>query len=415
MTAGYSAQRTSKLIKLQRLAIATNLGLGLGYVGLWVITVTHGMFRLGDFNGFYTGYSMVSHGLGAQLYDMAAQARYQEQILGGHSLRGGFIPFTYPPHTAVLFAGLAWAPLSYAFWIWMLAQGVLLIWLFHLLRHLASDWQSNERWLLFTGAFAFPPLLFNFLSGHFSLWLLVCVLQLYLVLKNGREGLAGLWFALGTFKPQGVLLLGILLLAARRWRTLASAVLIGGCLAVFSIIVLGWESWIGFLRALGFSASCFGIHGIYPTAMYNFKGTLALILGNDHGVLINSISGAGLIAAIIMTFRIWRGPWRPHAPDFELRIALTLLLGVLFSPHLTQPDALMLIAPATFFYIYLRQRQLPSLTYVTFALSCQMAFLFVGGRLGIRIPTLAFIIVTIWVVFALKNERRLAALTPCSV
>jgi hypothetical protein len=253
-------------------------------------------------------------------------------------------------------------------------------------------------------------LYFNFLSAHFSLWLLVCLLQLYVTLKQGREGLAGLWLVLGTFKPQGVLFVGISLVAARRWRAVSSAVLIGGCLAVFSGLLLGWESWVGFLRAVRFSASCFGIFGIHPTAMYNFKGALTLVLGNGQGFLINWISAAALIGTTILVFRIWRGPWQPNIPSFEPRMALTLLLGMLFSPHLTQPDALILIAPATFFYLYLRKCHLPSFNYVTFVLGCPMIFLLaestIGGKLGIRIPTLALIILTIWVGLALNNERK---------
>ena len=115
--------------------------------------------------------------LGAQLYDLALQARYQQQLLGGRSFSEGLLPFTYPPHTAVLFVPLAWAPLSYAFYVWILAQCILLIWVFHIIRQLASDWQSPERWLLLTFTLAFPPLYLNFLLGHFSLWLLVCVLS----------------------------------------------------------------------------------------------------------------------------------------------------------------------------------------------------------------------------------------------
>lgn len=393
MTTKHSAQRTSALARLQRILIASNLGLGLGYVGLWVIAGTQGLFWRADFTGFYTGWAMVRDGLGAQLYDLALQARYQQQLLGGRSFSEGLLPFTYPPHTAVLFVPLTWAPLSYAFWIWTLAQGILLVWLFRLLHKLAPGLQSHERWLLLTATVAFPPLFLNFLLGHFSLWLLVCLLQFYWTLKHGREGLAGLWLVLGTFKPQAMLLAGISLLAARRWRALASAGLIGGCLALFSSMVLGWECWIGFLQSVRFSTSCFGIFGINPTKMYNLKGTLALILGNNEGVLINWISGTALIATIILTFRIWRGPWQPDAPSFELRMALTLLLGVLFSPHLNPPDALMLIAPATLFYIYLRHQQLPCFRYVAFALACPFAFLIgentIGGRLGIRIPTLA--------------------------
>ncbi len=416
----YIVQRTSRLFSLQRVTIALNLGLGLSYIVSWGIAWTQGLLWRADFTGFYTGWAMVRDGLGEQLYDLALQSRYQQQLLGGRSFSEGLLPFTYPPHTAVLFAPLAWIPLSSAYWIWAVIQGMLLVWLLCLLHKLARGWQSHERLLLLTATIAFHPLFLNFLSGHFSLWLLICLLQFYWELKRGREGFAGLWFVLGTLKPQTMLLVGISLLAARRWRALVSAVLIGGSMALLSTIVLGWESWIGFLRALRFSANSFGIFGINPALMYNFKGTLALLLGNGQGVLINWISGAGLIAAIILTFGIWHGPWQPNVPSFELRMALTVLLGMFFSLHLLPQDGLMLIAPASLLYIYFRQSQLPHLTFVTFALSCPWVLLVaeysIGGRLGIRIPTLAMIILTIWVGFALKNERKTdcIAISQCS-
>jgi hypothetical protein len=414
MITKHTAQRTSALVRLQLVAIAVNLGLGLSYICLMVIAEIQGLFWRADFTAYYTGGSMVRDGLGSRLYDLALQAAYQQQILGGRSFSEGLLPYNYPPHTALLFVPLAWVPLSHAFWIWTLAQGILLIWLLRLLQQLARGWKTHERWLLLTATVAFPPMFLNFLHGQFSLWMLICLLQIYLMLKRGREHLAGLWFVLGTFKPQATLLLaGVSLLAARRWRALASAALIGGCLVVLSSMLLGWESWVGFLQVLRFSGSSFGSFGIDPTLMYNFKGTLALIFGNSHGVMINWISGVALIAAAILTFGIWCGSWQPGVPSFELRIALTFLLGLLFSPHLYQHDALMLIAPATLFYAYLRQRQLSTRSYVMFALSCPIAFLIaewaaesaIGGRLGIRIPTLALIVLTIWVGLVLKNER----------
>jgi len=420
MTTEQGAKRTSILFKLQRAAIVLNLGMALSYPVLWVIAWTQDLIWKVDFIGFYTGWSMVRDGLRTQLYNLAVQAPYQQHLLGGRSFSDGLLPYNYPPHTAVLLLPLAWVSLSHAFWLWTLAQGLLLIRLLLLLRQLSSGWQSHERWLLLTATVAFPPLFWNFLLGHFSLWLLVCLLQIYWTLKQGREGLAGLWLALGTLKPQApFLLVGILLLAAKRWRALASAGLIGCGLVVFSSITLGWGIWVDFLRIMRMTASSFGIFGINPTSMYNFKGALALILGNNQGVLINWICGVALIATILLTFGIWRGQWQPSAPNFELRMALTLLLGVLFSPHLNPPDASMLIAPAALFYAYLHQRQLPSVTYVTFLMYCPIAFLdihnLIGRRIGTRIPILVLIILMIWVSLTFNTERRRNASPPCSL
>ena len=70
-------------------------------------------------------------------------------------------------------------------------------------------------------------MLYNFLLGAFSLFLLICLWQFYRALKNGREGQSGVWLAAGLIKPQNILLPGVLLLGARRWKAIAGAVLAG--------------------------------------------------------------------------------------------------------------------------------------------------------------------------------------------
>jgi hypothetical protein len=238
----------------------------------------------------------------------------------------------------------------------------------------------------------------------------VCLLQVYLLLKRGREGQAGLWLALGTIKPQAVLLLCVLGLAARRWKVFFSALLVGGALAVLSVAVLGWHTWQDYFQILRTHTGLFDAFGVVPTAMYNLKGTLALILGNDQSVLINRISYAVLMAACVLTFWLWHKRWQPDDPSFELQMALTILLGLMFSPHVNPQDGLMLIVPATLFYTYLRQRDLRRRTYAAFVLICPAIFLIsefsIRAGLGIRIPVLAMIVMMIWILKAFLDEQR---------
>jgi hypothetical protein len=305
---------------------------------------------------------------------------------------------------------LALVPLPMAFAFWTVCQVVLLVWLVRLLLSISREWEAQERWLMLSAVVAFPPLLFTFQLGAFSLLMLLCVLQFYWALKQGRDHRAGLWLLFGTVKPQLMLLPGLALLAARRWRALAVVLLGGAGLVLISGALLGWHSWLGFLDALRTTSAYFGIFGIVPTTMYNFKGTLTLILGNEQGALINLISLVALAATSILALWLWRGPWQPNEPAFELRMGLTILLGLLFNPHLHRQDGIVFVAPALLFYIYLRQRNLSLRAFATWALACPLIVLVseftIAGSLGIR-PLVAMMgVLAVWMGKALVDEMR---------
>jgi hypothetical protein len=345
------------------------------------------------------------------------QTDYQRQILDGRSFKDGLLPYVNPPHLTLPPTPLSLLPPSAAYLIWTLGQVALLIWLLRLLGELARSWEPHERWLLLSAVIAFPSLMSTVLTGSFSLFLTVCLMQFYLLLKCGHEGQAGLWLAIGTIKPQAMLLPYVLVLAARRWRVFFSSLLVGGGLAALSVALLGWRTWQDYFLILRTHTGLYDAFGVVPAVMYNLKGTLALILGNDQSVLINHVSYAALMAVCALTFWLWHNRWQLDDPRFELRMALTMLLGLIFSPHVNPQDGLMLVAPATLFYSYLRQHDLRRRAYAAFILSCPVVFLisefFIRDRLGIRIPVLAMIVIMIWVLKTFVDERR--AITPSPI
>lgn len=395
--------------------LVLNIGLGLSYVALWGMLAWQGLFWRADFSAYYTGWSIARDGLGGQLYDFDLQTRYQQQILGGRSFSQGLLPYLNPPHATLPFIPLALLPLPAAFAVWTLCQVGLLVWLLRLLLRMAHDWEPLERWLLVSAVVAFPPLLFTFQLGAFSLLMLLCVLQYYWSLKQGRDRSAGLWLLLGTVKPQVLLLPGVLLISARRWRTLGTALLGGGILAALSGALLGWRSWAGFAAALRTVNGYFGIFGIVPATMYNFKGTLALILGDEQGLLINQISLVALALVVALIMFLWHVPWRPDDPVFDLRMGFTILLGLLFNPHLHRQDGVLFIAPAVLFYMYLRQRGLPRRAFAVLALACPLLILVseftISGSLGIRAPVALAAVLAVWMGKALADEWRMSKST----
>ena len=395
---------------LVRAVLIINTGLALSYIGLWAITARQGQFWRADFSAFYTGWAIVRDGLGNQLYDLDLQTRYQQTILEGRSFSDGLLPFTYPPHMALYFSPLALIGRPSAFMLWTLVECALLIWLLRLLQDFTRSWQPIDRWLALSGVLSLPAVLYNFLLGAFSLFLLICLLQFYLTLKNGREGLSGVWLAAGLIKPQNILLPGVLLLGSRRWKAIAGAVLAAIFIFITCSVALGWRIWLDFLNLLRSLNSMYGSMGMEPASMYNFKGVLTSILGPDRGNWINGLSWAALAGSILFTMWIWRGVWTASEAAFDLKMALTLLLGLFFNLYLFPQDSLLLVLPAILFYIYLRRRELPYRPYVAFILLCPSVFLVseftIGNDLGIHVPVLAIIVLLAWITQAIWKESR---------
>lgn len=386
--------------RLLTLLFALNLGIGFSYIGLWLVTIRQGLFWRADFTAFYTAFTMVRDGDGSRLYDFALQTTYQQRILGGRSFSDGLLPFINPPYVAAIFAPLAWVSHWSAFVLWMLVQVGILIWMLRLLWIISSEWSRGEQWLMVSACVAFLPLYLSLTLGSFSLLLVVALLQLYWTLKHGRDLQAGLWLVIGTIKPQIVVFPIITLVGNRRWRVLGSMALVLALLFVLIGVLFGWHIWTDFLGALRQTNSFYDQFGIVPTAMYNLKGILALLLGTQHGDLISRICDIAFFIAAGVSCMLWRRVPLQDDPQFELRFGLSILVGLFFSPHLHPQDGAMVIVPALLFYMYLRRHQLHRTGYGLFLLLSPLVCLIgefgIGTSLGVRIPTLIIIALLIW-------------------
>ena len=384
-----------------------NFGLGIGYIGAWIMAWQQGLFWRADFSAFYTGWAIVRDGLGSHLFDFALQTSYQQAILGGQSFKDGLLPFINPPGLTLLLTPLSVLPLSTAFYLWTLGMAGLLAWLIALLWKMTRSWQPYERWLLIAACVAFPPMFTTFLLGAFSLLLLVCWLQLYLAFRDNRPVAIAAWLFIGAIKPQIVILPGAMLACARRWLALGWAVLAGIGMVLLSSFLIGWRVWIDYAQQLRAVSSFFGQYGIDPAGMYNFRGLLTTVLGSGQAAMINGISTFALLGSLFVTCLVWRRPVEIQQPVFELRVALTLVMALFFNMHLYPQDGLLYIAPAILFYDYLRRNSHTQsgfrkrTTFAVFALLCPFFFLFsefnLGVQWGIRGPVIAALVMLIWI------------------
>ena len=98
---------------------------------------------------------------------------------------------------------------------------------------------------------------------------------------------------------------------------------------------------------------------VRPSVMWNLRGTLTSMLGADVTVQqarrINTIALVWQLACLAVVAWLWRGRWDAGSPAFAIRFSLTLVLGLLFSPHLNPHDGLVLVPAAAVAYSAVRQ------------------------------------------------------------
>lgn len=88
--------------------LTINITLIVTNLGIWFMAAHQKLFFLADFTSFYTGYYLVRVGEGTNLYDVATQAKYQEQFMGGFTFKGGVLLFSNPLFIAIILAALSY-------------------------------------------------------------------------------------------------------------------------------------------------------------------------------------------------------------------------------------------------------------------------------------------------------------------
>lgn len=388
-----------------------NVAIILINIGLWVIAAYQKLFFAADFTSFYTGYYMVKIGEGVNLYDSALQAKYQQLFMRGMTFEGGVLLFPNPPFIAILFSPLSFLQLDAAFYIWTLMQLGLLVWLLFRIKDLFPHWEKFERIVFIITFLAFWPLTNSFLLGQFSLILLVCLVQVYIFMKNFKLSKAGIWLAFMAIKPQALLIPGMMTLNKRYWRVAVSAVSFGLIIFIASSIIIGIQPWLDYVQSLKALGSYFGKYGVDPSTEYTLRGVLSNILGNSQGNLTNSISIIFLLLGMVFVWFLWRKDVPQNHPRFILYFAFTILFSVFLSLHLNPHDSLMLVLPAALFYDYLRQSDYPRKALSVLILISPLVFFIAAfsemNILGIiRPPILLMLILLIWIINYMMREYR---------
>lgn len=266
-------------------------------------------------------------------------------------------PWLYPPHYLLLLLPFGILPPGISVAAFLLATFALMA----AALACVTD-KAGERLLYILSALLSPAAAIVVWLGQ-NTFLTVTLLVGGFALTKRRPLLAGVLLGILTYKPQFWLMVPVALIGARRWKTLAAALVSAGLLALGSLAVFGPGPWEDWLRLMTSQSALFD----HWQALARLNGqslyTCAVLLGASPP-LANAVQLAGAALAALSVWHCFRRPF----PD-DLRIAVLLAATVFAAPHIIDYDAMLLCVAATIFFAYnLRHGARPGDTAIAAAL-----------------------------------------------
>lgn len=266
-----------------------------------------------DFVALYAGGRLVGT---PGLYSQSANEDSIRSILG---VTMQSVVYTRPPFYAALLKPLTLFPYLWAYGLFVAMCLASIVWF---VTRFSKECAVLPLYASFSITIA--ALL---LEGQDTPFLLVFVGAHILLSRQKRDFLAGLVLSLCAIKFHLFLLVPLLLLLKKRWRTLAGAVAGTGALFLLGIAVAGVDSTLAYVNTLrnpwiNFSAEMMpNVHGLVTTL---------------HG---NPVVEIGIVCAVVLAFL-----WACHETgDYERLLALSLLCGLLVSYHSGIGDGILLL------------------------------------------------------------------------
>ena len=278
-----------------------------------------------------------------------------EQWLGQHHALGAtWFPnpvFPYPLPLATLLAPLGLLRLDVAYIVWVAVSLVLLVvGMFVILLRRPEPRLKHYLFPVLAGLLLFRPMWVTLHDGQLGAWLLFALVISAALLEDERWFLGGLAAAVVALKPTlGLPILGLIglwLLAARRWRGLAG---LGAGLALLLALGLARDPhWVGEFLTVGQWKLSTGF-GFSPS-LWGMAGALCGHAAGCTGWLGGALAGALALGAAALLF-LFPARYSPLPV-----VALSIVTGLLVTPYLWAYDQILLLLPITLVISELIQR-----------------------------------------------------------
>jgi hypothetical protein len=298
-----------------------------------------GNIKFQDFLVFYTSGKLVMQHRSDRLFD--PQVRIQKiQTVVGYPTQVQ-LPAVYGPQVGLFFsffsrlsflsAAVVWTIISIVFyllgcyWIWQCCPEL-----------------YSLRWTIVLLILAFPPFFHFVVRGQLSSLVMLCFVAAFRAFQTKHEWLAGLALGSLVFKPQFLIGIVIVLLAARAWKNIGgiltgSLVQLGLSWAYFGTAVM--RAYVTTLWHLPQNVSSLE-PGVSQAQMHSLRSFWTLIFPWS------GVSGIFYAISSIAVLYISAKAWKSSGP-LALRFSILVLATVLVNPHLFIYD-LLVLAPIFF-------------------------------------------------------------------
>jgi arabinofuranan 3-O-arabinosyltransferase len=324
-----SPSRTIKLVGLT-LALGYLIVLGGTYLQGDFLTDAQRRPIANDFVNVWAAGQLTLDGNPAAAYDWPTHKAAEVRAIG-HDFKD-YYGWHYPPTFLFAAAALAMLPYLAAAVVWLAAT---------LVAYVAAlgGILSGRTGVLF--ALGFPAAIWNVTAGQNG-FLTAALIGGTLGLMEQRPALAGVCLGLLTYKPQFGLLFPLVLIADRRWLTIAVAAAVAIMLAALSWLAFGSAGWQAFVHWMPISSRIILGEGAADfSRLQSLFGVVRAFGGSE--ALAWAIQAAGSLALAVGMILLWRS----RVP-YDLKAAALAAGALLATPYLYIYDLVVLAVAVAF-------------------------------------------------------------------
>ena len=250
------------------------------------------------------------------------------------------VPFDRLAYEALLYVPLSLFSYRNAYWIFMAVNLALIVLCIRMLQPYLPKLEQLWYWLPSAVFLCWVPLGLALVAGDNAILLLALLLASAVSFYQEHDFRAGVFLGLTLFRPEFSILIALLFLVWRRWRTAAGFLATSAACLAISAAVTGLSGFESYLRnAITWNTQpaplAVSLNGVaHATVMPNLW-CLTTMLGHQF---LSSNSLHAITAVLALALLVWAAT-RP--PNF----ALAVLVVVLVSYHDSIYDTVLLILP----------------------------------------------------------------------
>lgn len=339
-----------------------------------------------DFTAFYTAGQLIAHHEQDNFYHFPTQHYWQQKYFPRMDRLEKLNPFRNFAFIALLFLPLTYFPIITSYFILLAGNLLLFGFICYQMISLLELKDSQRRLLVIITAITFAPVWLIFVLGQLSLLLVLAFLMSYRNLARNQYLRAGLWLSLLLIKPQYLLLPILFLVLHKKFAVLKGFALGTSILLIISFLLVGVRGMQGNFLLFFNTLQWNDAYMVTPALMHTWRAFIQLLLGQEKGLLVNTLWLGGVLVAVALLITIWK-EWSKKAANLALQWACLVVGALLISPYANIQDVSLLLVPGILMMkwaiAYQNQGCLPLKTSVLFLVVMYLSALFAGSLIFI--------------------------------